>query len=77
MELEVPELVTAELWDGAPAKLRGGRCSACEFVFFPPYSYGCELPVSLRPSGGVRGAAAAAEGQVRCRTYLITFDNTQ
>lgn len=42
MELEVPELVEAALREGAAATLRGGRCDACGYTFFPPYSYGCE-----------------------------------
>lgn len=65
MELEVPELVAAELREGAPATLRGGRCNACDYLFFPPHFYGCErcgaaaehlAPVDLAAKGRVRAA---------------------
>ena len=65
MELEAPELVSAELREGAPAALRGGRCRVCDHVFFPPYTYGCERcgagaeslePTELAATGRVRAA---------------------
>jgi len=63
MELEVPELVAAELRDGAPAKLRGGRCDACDYVFFPPHSYGCERCGA--PPEKLQGILLDGEGRVR------------
>ncbi|HVN30334.1 MAG TPA: Zn-ribbon domain-containing OB-fold protein [Candidatus Binataceae bacterium] len=36
--LAQPGLYTA---DDAP-KLNGGRCKKCDYVFFPPQTYGCE-----------------------------------
>lgn len=63
MELETPELVAAEAREGAPAKLRGGRCSACGRIFFPPYTYGCERCGA--PPEALEGVLLGSEGVVR------------
>lgn len=63
MELEVPELVVAELREGAPVALRGGRCDACGYTFFPPYSYGCECCGA--PPEDLESIDLAARGRVR------------
>lgn len=46
-----PELYSAS--DDNEPSLRGKRCRACGYVFFPPQSYGCEscgaLPGQLEP----------------------------
>ena len=56
--LAQPGLYTA---DDAP-QLSGGRCKKCDYVFFPPQSYGCEFcgatPDQLEP------VALAGEGKL-------------
>jgi uncharacterized OB-fold protein len=40
-----PKAIQPELYSVEPAdapRLKGGRCRACGYVFFPPQSYGCE-----------------------------------
>ncbi len=53
-----PKLYSA---DGqTPPPLKGGRCRACGYVFFPPHSYGCE--VCGAPPDQVEPAALAGKG---------------
>ena len=38
-----PELYAASVEGDAVPTLKGGRCRACGYVFFPPQHYGCEV----------------------------------
>jgi hypothetical protein len=42
----MPEQVLAQpalYTDEAMPRLNGGRCKKCDYIFFPPQSYGCEF----------------------------------
>jgi uncharacterized OB-fold protein len=72
---------------GVPA-LRGGRCDACGYVFFPPHTYGCEScgagperiePALLPGEGTLRTFATVhqqrgLEGQVPFVVGVVRLD---
>ena len=60
-----PELYAASVEGDAVPTLKGGRCRACGYVFFPPQHYGCEvcgaLPSELE-SVPLRGSGVLNSG---------------
>lgn len=59
--------------DDKPLRLRGGRCQACGFVFFPMQSYGCENCGALGQS--IASIALDSRGIVAIATVVYRHED--